>query len=46
MRSRRHRHVLVDPAYRDAGIGMARGRPDGAGDGVVYVAEFGRRDCP
>jgi len=32
--------------YRDAGIGMARGRPDGAGDGVVHVAEFGRRDCP
>ena len=42
MHSRRHRKVLVDPDYREAGIGIA----DGAGDRVVYDATFGRRRCP
>ena len=46
MRSRPHRVVLLDPDYRDVGIGIAAGRPDRGGDGVTYGADFGRRRCP
>jgi len=46
MRSRPHRLVLLDPDYRDVGIGIAAGRPDHGGDGITYGADFGRRRCP
>lgn len=40
-----HRRVLLDPGYRDAGVGTARGVPGGGHDGFTYTAELGRRRC-
>jgi uncharacterized protein YkwD len=46
MRSREHRANLLDPEFRDVGIGVARGAPERlqAGEtGGTYVADFARR---
>jgi uncharacterized protein YkwD len=46
MRSRDHRANLLDPEFRDVGIGVAVGAPERlhAGEkGGTYVADFGRR---
>jgi uncharacterized protein YkwD len=45
MRSAPHRQILLDHAYREVGIGIKRGAPDGSPGGFTYVAEFGRRRC-
>jgi uncharacterized protein YkwD len=45
MHSRRHRRVLLSTRYRDVGIGVAGGVPDGSGDGLTYTADLGRRRC-
>ena len=45
MRSRPHRRVLLNPRYRDAGIGVARGIPEAPDHGLTYTAEFARRRC-
>ena len=38
-----HRAILLDPGFRDLGIGVARGAPRGAGAGALTVAlDFGR----
>jgi uncharacterized protein YkwD len=38
-----HRHVILTPTYRDAGVGVAIGSPvSGARRGMVTVANFGR----
>jgi uncharacterized protein YkwD len=46
MASPPHRHVILTPTYRDAGVGVAVGSPRrGAGgrDAMVTVGNFGRR---
>jgi uncharacterized protein YkwD len=46
MDSRPHRRVLLDPQYRDLGIGIATGVPiEGYADavGATYAAELGVR---
>jgi uncharacterized protein YkwD len=45
MHSPRHRRVLLSRRYRDVGVGIARGVPDGADGGLTYTAELGRRGC-
>jgi len=45
MASRPHREVLLDPGYRDVGVGIAAGTPARAGSGFTYSAELGRRRC-
>ena len=45
MRSRPHRAILLDPAYREAGIGIVPGAPEGSANAFTYTAEFGRRRC-
>jgi uncharacterized protein YkwD len=42
MRSPGHRRNILDPRYRELGIGIAIGAPTG-GSGATYVNEFGRR---
>jgi uncharacterized protein YkwD len=42
MRSAGHRHNILDRSFRETGIGVALGAPDG-GSGATYVNEFGRR---
>jgi uncharacterized protein YkwD len=38
-----HRAILLDPGFRDLGIGVARGAPRGAGAGALTIAlDFGR----
>jgi len=38
-----HRAILLDPGFRDLGIGVARGAPRGAGGGALTIAlDFGR----
>jgi uncharacterized protein YkwD len=38
-----HRAILLDPAFRDVGIGVARGAPSGAGAGALTITlDFGR----
>lgn len=41
LRSRPHRRVLFDPAFREVGIGLASGTPRGR-RGVTCTADFGR----
>jgi uncharacterized protein YkwD len=36
-----HRHVLLEPAFRVAGIGVAPGTPFGPARGATYTADFG-----
>jgi uncharacterized protein YkwD len=46
MRSREHRANLLDPEFRDVGIGVAAGAPARLGAGTAagtYVADFGRK---
>jgi uncharacterized protein YkwD len=46
MRSADHRANLLDPRFRDAGIGVAEGAPEALGPdepGGTYVTDFGRR---
>jgi uncharacterized protein YkwD len=42
MESAGHRANILNPAVRDAGIGIALGSPRG-GDGVTYTLDLGRR---
>jgi uncharacterized protein YkwD len=38
-----HRAILLDPGFRDLGVGVAHGAPRGAGKGALTVAlDFGR----
>jgi uncharacterized protein YkwD len=43
MDSPRHRRILLDPRYRDVGVGVAIGNPVGAepAPGATYAAELG-----
>lgn len=45
MHSPPHRANILDPTYRDAGVGVARGFPFGSGRGgsATYTVDFGRR---
>ena len=45
MRSPQHRAILLDPGFRDAGLGVVTGSPGDASAGATYVGEFGRRRC-
>ena len=45
MQSRRHRRVLLSRRYREIGIGVASGVPEGGEDGLTYTADLGRRRC-
>jgi uncharacterized protein YkwD len=43
LKSPPHRAILLDPSYRDIGIGVARGAPRGSGEGALTVTlDFGR----
>jgi uncharacterized protein YkwD len=43
LKSPAHRAILLDPGFRDLGIGVARGAPQGSGTGALTVAlDFGR----
>lgn len=38
-----HRAILLDPAFRDLGVGVAKGTPAGSGHGALTVTlDFGR----
>ncbi|HVX32497.1 MAG TPA: CAP domain-containing protein [Solirubrobacterales bacterium] len=44
MHSPPHRANILDPSYRDVGVGVARGYPTGAGAGsATYTVDFGAR---
>ncbi|HVW47933.1 MAG TPA: CAP domain-containing protein [Solirubrobacterales bacterium] len=44
MHSPPHRENILDPSYRDAGVGVARGFPfGGAGAAATYTVDFGAR---
>ena len=44
MHSPPHRDNILDPSYRDAGVGVARGFPTGsAGGAATYTVDFGAR---
>jgi uncharacterized protein YkwD len=44
MHSPPHRANILDPSYRDAGVGVARGYPfGGSGGAATYTADFGAR---
>jgi uncharacterized protein YkwD len=44
MHSPPHRANILDPSYRDVGVGVARGYPMGAGAGsATYTVDFGAR---
>jgi uncharacterized protein YkwD len=44
MRSPPHRANILDPSYRDAGVGVARGFPTGTDAGsATYTVDFGAR---
>jgi uncharacterized protein YkwD len=44
MHSPPHRANILDPSYRDAGVGVARGFPfGGAGAAATYTVDFGAR---
>ena len=45
IRSRPHRQILLNPAFREVGVGIVAGAPDRSGAGFTYTAEFGRRRC-
>jgi uncharacterized protein YkwD len=43
LRSPPHRAILLDPAFRDVGVGVAKGAPAGTGHGALTVTlDFGR----
>jgi hypothetical protein len=37
--------ALLDRSFREVGIGIVAGAPDGSPGGFTYTAEFGRRRC-
>jgi uncharacterized protein YkwD len=45
MHSPEHRANILDPSFRDAGVGVARGNPfpDGSPAGATYTVDFGSR---
>lgn len=44
MHSPPHRANILDPSYRDAGVGVARGYPfGGSGGAATYTVDFGAR---
>jgi uncharacterized protein YkwD len=44
MDSPEHRDILLDPSFRDLGVGVAMGAPgEPAGGAVTLTADFGRR---
>lgn len=44
MHSPPHRHNILDPHFRDAGVGVARGFPyGGGGRAATYTVDFGAR---
>jgi hypothetical protein len=45
LRSDPHRQILLDPAFREVGVGIVAGAPDRSGAAYTYTAEFGRRRC-
>lgn len=47
LNSPEHRANLLDPELEDIGVGMFEGAPvTGRNDGMIYVADFGRRPEP
>jgi uncharacterized protein YkwD len=42
MNSPPHREIILTPGFRDAGVGIASGAPQG-GDGATYTLDVGRR---
>ena len=45
MRSRPHRRLLLSRGFREAGVGIAAGAPNGSRAGFTYTVELGRRRC-
>ena len=45
MRSRPHRRLLLSRGFREAGVGIAAGAPNGSRAGFTYAVELGRRRC-
>jgi uncharacterized protein YkwD len=43
MHSSHHRRNILDPKFRDIGVGVVRGMPDAGGAGATYVTDFGHR---
>jgi uncharacterized protein YkwD len=43
MHSPPHRAVILHPRFREIGVGITPGTPQGAGAGGVYVIDLGRR---
>jgi uncharacterized protein YkwD len=43
MHSPGHRRNILDPRFREVGIGIVLGTPRGSAPGATYVNEFGRR---
>jgi uncharacterized protein YkwD len=43
MHSAPHRRNILDPSFKEIGIGIALGSPNGTSGGATYVNEFGRR---
>ncbi len=43
MRSSAHRRVILDPRWRDVGVGCARGTFRGVSRVIMYTVDFGRR---
>lgn len=41
LRSAEHRAILLDPSYRQVGVGLALGLPDGERRGATLTADFG-----
>ena len=48
MKSPEHRQTLLDPQYRETGVGIIRGTAEASApanaDGAIFVQDFGRRD--
>jgi uncharacterized protein YkwD len=43
LKSPPHRAILLDPAFRDLGVGVAKGAPNGSGTSALTVTlDFGR----
>ncbi len=45
IQSRPHRQILLKRAFRDVGVGVVAGAPDGSAAAFTYTAELGRRRC-
>jgi uncharacterized protein YkwD len=43
MHSPPHRQNILDPSFRDAGVGVARGFPGSSGAAATYTMDFGAR---